>query len=82
MHICKVHKRLCEHRRNKEAGEQILSELEKPTSLEDKVTQVFVQCDVSLMCNVIATAQQLTSVLFKINYLVISTGFFDIVNQT
>ena len=68
--------------RNKEAGDRILSELEKPTEDPDKVTRLFVQCDVSLMRNVVATAQQLTSVLTKINYLVISTGFLDIANRT
>jgi len=69
--------------RNKEAGERILSELEKPTSgSEDKVVRLFVQCDVSLMRNVVATAQRLRSVLSKINYLVISTGFLDIANRT
>jgi len=66
--------------RNKEAGERILSELEKPT--EDKVTRLFVQCDVSLMRNVVAAVQQLTSILSKINYLVISTGFLDIADRT
>ena len=66
--------------RNREAGERILSELEKST--EDKITRLFVQCDVSLMRNVVATAQQLTSVLSKINYLVISTGFLDIADRT
>ena len=68
--------------RNREAGERILSELEKPTGSEDKVTRLFVQCDVSLMRNVVATAQRLTSVLSKINYLVISTGFLDIADRT
>ena len=68
--------------RNKEAGERILSELEKPNEDSDKVTRLFVQCDVSLMRNVVATAQHLTSVLSKINYLVISTGFLDITDRT
>jgi len=59
--------------RNKEAGERILSELPK----SDGVERVFIQCDVSLMRNVSAAAQQVTSTFPKINYLIVSTGFLD-----
>uniref|UniRef100_A0A0W0F1V1 NAD(P)-binding protein n=1 Tax=Moniliophthora roreri TaxID=221103 RepID=A0A0W0F1V1_MONRR len=61
--------------RNRAAAESIIAKLPKPTSPEAK--HEFVQCDVSLMKNVAVTTKDLLSRIPKINFLVMSPGFFS-----
>ena len=58
--------------RNRTAADTIFATFPKPTSTASKYE--FVQCDASLMRNVVATTAELRARLTKINYLVLTCG--------
>ena len=60
--------------RNQDAASKIFAGLPK-TDEQSSWTREFVKCDVTLMRNVHAAAQEILSKHDKINYLVLSTGF-------
>ncbi|KAK7058480.1 hypothetical protein VNI00_002114 [Paramarasmius palmivorus] len=61
--------------RNRAAAESIIAKFPKPTTPEAK--HEFLQCDVSLMKNVDTTTSEILSRIPKINFLVMSPGFFS-----
>ncbi|RDB16579.1 Oxidoreductase andH [Hypsizygus marmoreus] len=63
--------------RNRAAADAIIAKFPKPTP-EAKVSHEFIQCDVSLMKNVQAVTKELLTRLPKINFLVMSPGFFSL----
>ncbi|KAF9531524.1 hypothetical protein CPB83DRAFT_786936 [Crepidotus variabilis] len=68
--------------RNKEAGERILSSIPKPRDSSCIPERVFIYCDVSLMRNVVATANELKAKFTKVNYLILSTGLLNMDERT
>ncbi|THU97577.1 NAD(P)-binding protein [Dendrothele bispora CBS 962.96] len=68
--------------RNKQAAETILSGFPKPSSPEAK--HQFLECDVSLMKNIQKATQELREKhgVDKINYLVMSQGYFSVAGYT
>ena len=61
--------------RNEAAAKEIIGHFPKPTST-NSWTHEFVQCDVTLMKNVHSASEQILAKHPKINYLVMSPGFF------
>ncbi|KAF9531523.1 hypothetical protein CPB83DRAFT_904618 [Crepidotus variabilis] len=68
--------------RNRDAGERILSILPKPQNPSLIPQRVFIPCDVSLMKNVLAAANEIKAKFTKINYLILSTGLVDMDERT
>ena len=61
--------------RNEATAKEIIERFPKPTTT-NSWTHEFVQCDVTLMKNVHSASQQILAKHPKINYLVMSPGFF------
>ena len=61
--------------RNEATAKEIIERFPKPT-ITNSWTHEFVQCDVTLMKNVHSASQQILAKHPKINYLVMSPGFF------
>jgi NAD(P)-dependent dehydrogenase (short-subunit alcohol dehydrogenase family) len=61
--------------RNRTSAEESFATFPKPTDPNAK--QVFIPCDVTLMKNVGAATKEILSTVPKINFLVITTGFFS-----
>jgi NAD(P)-dependent dehydrogenase (short-subunit alcohol dehydrogenase family) len=61
--------------RNQSAASEIIASFPKPTSPDAK--HVFVPCDVTLMKNVGTASSEILKLVQKVNYVVISTGFFS-----
>ncbi|OCH93996.1 hypothetical protein OBBRIDRAFT_810799 [Obba rivulosa] len=64
--------------RNREAAEKIIATFPKPTTSHPAARHEFVQCDAALMRNVHATTSSLLERLSKVNFLVLSPGFFNV----
>lgn len=62
--------------RNEAAAKDIISHFPKPTA-SNSWSHEFVQCDATLMKNVKAASEQILAKHSKINYLVMSPGFFS-----
>lgn len=60
--------------RNKLAAEETIKRFPKPTNPDAKYE--FVNCDVTLMRNVRAASQEISKRVQKVNYLVMTTGYF------
>ncbi|KAJ2932459.1 hypothetical protein H1R20_g4654, partial [Candolleomyces eurysporus] len=63
--------------RNKAAAESIISNLPRSSDNPNDSVYEFVSCDVTLMRNVVAASKEILSNHHKINFLVLSTGFFS-----
>ena len=62
--------------RNEAAAKEIIERFPKPTTTTNSWTHEFIQCDVTLMKNVHSASEQILAKHSKINYLVMSPGFF------
>lgn len=63
--------------RNKTSAESILAKLHKSSESPNESVYEFVPCDVTLMRNVVAASKQILSKHQKVNFLVLTTGFFS-----
>ncbi|KAK7443182.1 hypothetical protein VKT23_015780 [Stygiomarasmius scandens] len=68
--------------RNKQAADSIISGFPKPTSPDAR--HQFIDCDVSLMKNIRKATQELRNMhgVDKVNYLVMSQGYFSVAGYT
>ena len=65
--------------RNRAAAEKTLSALPRPSGEDGKpVLREFVSCDAYLMKNIKVTARELSEKLDRINFLVLSAGYFKL----
>ena len=62
--------------RNEAAAKEVIGRFPKPTTTTNSWTHEFVQCDVTLMKNVHSASEQILAKHSKINYLVMSPGYF------
>ncbi|KAJ2916651.1 hypothetical protein MD484_g3750, partial [Candolleomyces efflorescens] len=63
--------------RNKTSAESIISKLHKSSENPEDSVYEFVSCDVTLMRNVVAASKEILSKHHKVNFLVLTTGFFS-----
>ncbi|EMD32230.1 hypothetical protein CERSUDRAFT_88161 [Gelatoporia subvermispora B] len=67
--------------RNREAAERIIATFPKPSISQPEARHEFVACDAMLMRNVHTTTSSLLDRLPKVNFLVLSPGFFNVTGR-